>query len=139
MENPLPDNLIILAKFRMLIIDEIGYLPMDIQGASLFFQLIARRYEKTSTVFTSNKSFSQCNVVFADVTIASAIPDRLLHHCTVINIKVLSFRLKERMVFMRLKQHILITLFLQGNTCFYTPPPLFSYNISSAFSSIFIS
>ena len=54
-ENRLPDKLKILAKYRMLIIDEIGYLPMDIQGANLFFQLIARRYEKTSTVFTSNK------------------------------------------------------------------------------------
>lgn len=60
---------------------------MDIQGANLFFQLIARRYEKTSTVFTSNKTFSQWNEVFADVTIASAILDRVLHHCTVINIK----------------------------------------------------
>ena len=72
-ENRLPDKLKILAKYRMLIIDEIGYLPMDIQGANLFFQLIARRYEKTSTVFTSNKTFSQWNEVFADVTIASAI------------------------------------------------------------------
>ena len=50
-ENRLPDKLKVLAKYRMLIIDEIGYLPMDIQGANLFFQLIARRYEKTSTVF----------------------------------------------------------------------------------------
>ena len=83
-ENRLPDKLKVLAKYRMLIIDEIGYLPMDIQGANLFFQLIARRYEKTSTVFTSNKTFSQWNEVFADVTIASAILDRVLHHCTVI-------------------------------------------------------
>ena len=49
-ENRLPDKLKVLAKYRMLIIDEIGYLPMDIQGANLFFQLIARRYEKTSTL-----------------------------------------------------------------------------------------
>ena len=58
-ENRLPDKLKVLAKYRMFIIDEIGYLPMDIQGANLFFQLIARRYEKTSTVLTSNKTFSQ--------------------------------------------------------------------------------
>ena len=64
-ENRLPDKLKVLAKYRMLIIDEIGYLPMDIQGANLFFQLIARRYEKISSVFTSNKTFSQWNVVFA--------------------------------------------------------------------------
>ena len=85
-ENRLPDKLKVLAKYRMLIIDEIGYLPMDIQGANLFFQLIARQYEKTSTVFTSNKTFSQWNEVFADVTIASAILDRVLHHHTVINV-----------------------------------------------------
>ena len=115
-ENRLPDKLRVLAKYRMLIIDEIGYLPMDIQGANLFFQLIARRYEKTSTVFTSNKTFSQWNEVFADVTIASAILDRVLHHCTVINIKGESYRLKERKEFMRQKQQIVNTLFEQGST-----------------------
>ena len=114
-ENRLPDKLKALAKYRMLIIDEIGYLPMDIQGANLFFQLIARRYEKTSTVFTSNKIFSQWNEVFADVTIASAILDRVLHHCTVINIKGESYRLKERKEFMRQKQLIVNTLFEQGS------------------------
>ena len=95
--------------------DRVPYLPMDIQGANLFFQLIARRYEKTSTVFTSNKTFSQWNEVFADVTIASAILDRVLHHCTVINIKGESYRLKERKEFMRQKQQIVNTLFDQGN------------------------
>ena len=115
-ENRLPDKLKILAKYRMLIIDEIGYLPMDIRGANLFFQLIARRYEKTSTVFTSNKTFSQWNEVFADVTITSAILDCVLHHCTVINIKGESYRLKERKEFMRQKQQIVNTLFEQGST-----------------------
>ncbi len=66
-ENRLPDKLKVLAKYRMLIIDEIGYLPMDIQGANLFFQLVARRYERTSTIFTSNKTFSQWNEVFAEM------------------------------------------------------------------------
>ena len=95
-ENRLPDKLRVLAKYKMLIIDEIGYLPIDIQGANLFFQLIARRYEKTSTVFTSNKTFSRWNEVFADVTIASAILDRVLHHCTVINIKGEPYRLNDK-------------------------------------------
>jgi DNA replication protein DnaC len=113
-ENRLPDKLRTLGKYKMLIIDEIGYLPMDIQGANLFFQLIARRYEKVSTVFTSNKTFSQWNEVFADLTIASAILDRILHHCTVINIKGESYRLKERKEHMRQKQHIVNTLFDQG-------------------------
>jgi len=110
-ENRLPDRLKILGKYKLLIIDEIGYLPMDIQGANLFFQLIARRYEKTSTIFTSNKTFSQWNEVFADVTIASAILDRVLHHATVINIKGESYRLKERKEFMKQKQQIVNTLF----------------------------
>ena len=87
---------------------------MDIQGANLFFQLIARRYEKVPTVFTSNKPFSQWNKVFADVTIASAILDRVLHHCTVVNIKGESYRLKERKEYMKQKQHIVNTLFEQG-------------------------
>jgi len=113
-ENRLPDKLKNLAKHRLLVIDEIGYLPMDIQGANLFFQLIARRYEKVSTVFTSNKTFSQWNEVFADVTIASAILDRVLHHCTVINIKGESYRLKERKEYMKQKQHVVNTLFEQG-------------------------
>jgi DNA replication protein DnaC len=113
-ENRLPDKLKTLGKYKMLIIDEIGYLPMDIQGANLFFQLIARRYEKVSTVFTSNRTFSQWNEIFADLTIASAILDRVLHHCTVINIKWESYRLKERKEHMRQKQHIVNTLFEQG-------------------------
>ena len=84
-------------------IDEIGCLPRNIQGANLFFQLIARRHENTSIVFTSNKIFSQWNEVFADVTTAPAILDRVLHHSTVINIKGESCRLKERKEFMRQK------------------------------------
>jgi len=110
-ENRLPDKLKILAKYKLLIIDEIGYLSMDVQGANLFFQLITRRYEKASTIFTSNKTFSQWNEVFSDMTIASAILDRVLHHCTVINIKGESYRLKERKEYMKQKQHIVNTLF----------------------------
>lgn len=113
-ENRLPEKLKSLVRYRVLIIDETGYLPMDIQGANLFFQLIAKRYEKASTIFTSNKTFSQWNEVFADVTIASAILDRVLHHCTVINIKGESYRLKERKEFMRQKQQIVNTLFEQN-------------------------
>ena len=114
-ENRLPDKLRALAKYPLLIIDEIGYLPMDIQGANLFFQLIARRYEKVSTIFTSNKSFSQWNEVFADVTIAPAILDRVLHHCTVINIKGESYRLKERKEHMKQKHHVINSLFDAAN------------------------
>ena len=110
-ENRLPDKLKALSRYKLLIIDEIGYLPMDIQGANLFFQLIARRYERVSTIFTSNKPFSQWNEVFADVTIASAILDRVLHHCSVINIRGESYRLKERKEFMKQKHSVVNTLF----------------------------
>jgi DNA replication protein DnaC len=110
-ENRLPDKLRTLSKYKLLIIDEIGYLPMNIEGANLFFQLITRRYERVSTIFTSNKTFSQWNEIFADVTIASAILDRVLHHCTVVNIKGESYRLKERKEHMKQKQHIFNTLF----------------------------
>lgn len=113
-ENRLPDKLKALSRFKLLIIDEIGYLPMDIQGANLFFQLIARRYEKSSTIFTSNRPFSQWNEIFSDVTIASAILDRVLHHCTVINIKGESYRLKERKELMKQKQQVVNTLFEAG-------------------------
>jgi len=115
-ENHLPDKLRSLARYKLLIIDEIGYLPMDIQGANLFFQLIARRYEKVSTIFTSNKTFSQWNDVFADVTIASAILDRVLHHCSVIHIKGESYRLKERKEFMKQKVLLSNTLFDKKTT-----------------------
>ncbi len=114
-ENRLPDKLKALSRYKLLIIDEIGYLPMDMQGANLFFQLIARRYEKVSTIFTSNKTFSQWNDIFADVTIASAILDRVLHHCTVIHIKGESYRLKERKEYMKQKVHAINTLFDKAN------------------------
>jgi DNA replication protein DnaC len=113
-ENRLHEKMKWFARYKLLIIDEIGYLPMDIQGANLFFQLIAKRYEKVATIFTSNKPFSQWNEVFSDVTIASAILDRVLHHSTVINIKGESYRLKERKEFMKQKQHIINSLFEPG-------------------------
>ena len=114
-ENRLPERLKHFAKYRLLIIDEIGYLPMDIQGANFFFQLIAKRYEKNSTILTSNKMFSQWNEVFSDLTIASAILDRILHHCTVITIKGESYRLKERKEFMKQKDSVTNTLFEPKN------------------------
>ena len=104
-----------LGNYKVLIIDEIGYLPMDIQGGNLFFQLIAKRYEKNSTVFTSNKAFSSWNEVFSDITIASAILDRILHHCQVISIKGESYRLKERKEMMSNTNTVVNTLFESGS------------------------
>jgi DNA replication protein DnaC len=95
-ENKLEENLRKLSKFHLLIIDEMGYLPFSDSGAHCFFQLISKRYERTATIFTSNKSFGEWGDIFRDHVIASAILDRILHHCTTVNIKGDSYRLKER-------------------------------------------
>lgn len=81
---------------KVLIVDEIGYLPMTREEASLFFRLICRRYEKSSLILTSNKSFLDWGEVFGDHVLATAILDRLLHHATTLNIKGESYRLKEK-------------------------------------------
>jgi DNA replication protein DnaC len=81
---------------KVLIIDEMGYLPLDDLGATIFFQLISARYERGSIVLTSNKSYGDWGSIFGDPIIATAILDRLLHHSTTINIRGESYRLKER-------------------------------------------
>ena len=85
-----------LTKHKLLIIDEMGYLPFDEDGAHCLFQLISKRYEKSSTIFTSNKSYGEWGEIFKDHAIAAAVLDRIPHHCTTINIKGDSYRLKER-------------------------------------------
>jgi DNA replication protein DnaC len=95
-ENRLEERLKLLTQPKLLIIDEIGYIPIDRQGANLFFQLISRRYERGSILLTSNQSLGAWGEVFGDTVIASAILDRLLHHATTINIKGESYRLKEK-------------------------------------------
>jgi DNA replication protein DnaC len=95
-ENRLEERLKILVQPRLLIVDEIGYLPIDRQGANLFFQLVSRRYERGSIVLTSNQSLGTWGEVFGDSVIAAAILDRLLHHSVTINVKGESYRLKEK-------------------------------------------
>jgi DNA replication protein DnaC len=95
-EKKLEDKIRRLSKFQLLIIDEIGYLPFDELGAHCFFQLISRRYEKASIIFTSNKSYGEWGDIFRDHVIAAAILDRVLHHCTTVNIKGDSYRIKDR-------------------------------------------
>ncbi len=80
----------------LLIIDEVGYLPVPKEGANFLFQVIAKRYETGSIILTSNKSFSDWGEVLGDNVIASAILDRLLHHSTIFNIKGESYRLREK-------------------------------------------
>ena len=86
-------------KYTVLIIDEIGYLPVDKDAAYGFFQLIAARYEFRPTIITTNQSFSKWPDVFGDAVIANAIIDRLVHHCDVVKITGHSYRLKGRNIF----------------------------------------
>lgn len=95
-ENRLERQLQQLTYPKVLVLDEIGYLPMTREEASLFFRLINRRYERASTLLTSNKSFTDWGEVFGDQVIATAILDRLLHHSTTLNIKGESYRLKDK-------------------------------------------
>jgi DNA replication protein DnaC len=81
---------------KVLVIDEMGYLPLDDMGATIFFQLVSARYERGSIVLTSNKSYADWGTIFGDQIIATAILDRLLHHSTTVNIRGESYRLKER-------------------------------------------
>ena len=81
---------------KLLIIDEMGYLPLDDLGAMIFFQLVSARYERGSIIVTSNKSYGDWGAIFGDPIIATAILDRLLHHSTTVNIRGESYRLKER-------------------------------------------
>lgn len=96
-ENRLEEKLKQCCQPKLLIIDEIGYIPIDQQGANLFFQLISRRYEKGAMILTSNQAYSAWNEVFGDQVIASAILDRVLHHSITLNIKGESYRLKEKL------------------------------------------
>jgi DNA replication protein DnaC len=85
----------VLTHPSVLVVDEIGYLPVSRTGAMHFFQLMSRRYERASTVLTSNKSFEEWGDVFGDDVMAAALIDRLLHHCHIINIRGNSFRMRK--------------------------------------------
>jgi DNA replication protein DnaC len=95
-ENRLERALAQLVYPKVLILDEIGYLPLSREEASLFFRLVVRRYERASLIVTSNKSFLDWGEVFNVGVLATAILDRLLHHATTLNIKGESYRLKEK-------------------------------------------
>ncbi len=81
-------------KNGLVVIDEVGYTPITREESHLFFQFVSNRYEKASTIITSNKSFLEWGDLFGDQVIVTAILDRLLHHCHVINIKGRSYRLR---------------------------------------------
>ena len=80
----------------LLIIDELGYVPFDKAAATWFFQLMCQRYERRSTIITSNKAFAEWGEIFGDTTMAGALLDRFLHHCHVLNLKGESYRMRAR-------------------------------------------
>jgi DNA replication protein DnaC len=84
------------SKSALVIVDEVGYTPIDRTECNLFFRFIANRYEKASTIITSNKAFSDWTELFQDAVVVSAFLDRLLHHSVVVNIRGNSYRLKDR-------------------------------------------
>jgi len=95
-EGRLEERLAFYAKPKLLIIDELGYLPFEPNAAHLFFQLVSRRYERGSLLITSNRSVGEWGEVFGDPVVATAILDRLLHHSHVVTIRGDSYRLREK-------------------------------------------
>lgn len=92
----LEDRLSFFVKPKLLIVDELGYLPLEAHAAHLFFQLVSRRYERGSMLVTSNRGVGEWGAVFGDAVVAAAILDRLLHHSTVVGIRGDSYRLREK-------------------------------------------
>ncbi len=92
LENKLDSRIKHFSKYKLLIIDEIGYLPIGEMEAKMFFQLIDKRYEKKSTIITSNINLSEWSEIFVDNMLASAILDRLVHHSSIVNILGNSYR-----------------------------------------------
>jgi DNA replication protein DnaC len=95
-DGRLEEQLRILARPKLLIVDELGYLPFEPNAAHLFFQMVSRRYERGSILLTSNRSVGEWGTVFGDPVVATAILDRLLHHSQIITIRGDSYRLREK-------------------------------------------
>ena len=98
-ENRLDSRIKWFCRYKLLIIDELGYQKMDTDSANLFFNLIAKRYEKSSTIITTNSPFSKWADIFQEPVLTNALLDRLLHHCSVLNINGPSYRLKDQLQF----------------------------------------
>jgi DNA replication protein DnaC len=85
-----------LALIPLLAVDEVGYIPFDPQAANLMFELVSSRYERASMIITSNKPFSAWGEIFGDVTVATAMVDRLVHHSEILSLKGDSYRLRGK-------------------------------------------
>lgn len=114
-EGRLLDKLRYLSRNALLIVDEIGYLPITPGGSNLFFQLVNARYEKGAMILTSNRGFAEWGEVFGDPVVATALLDRLLHHAIVVQIEGASYRLRAHAD--------LIPEHVRANTPIAPPPP----------------
>src|SRR6202162_5197278 len=94
-EGALRERIRYFCRFALLIVDEIGYLPVTPGGGNLFFQLVNARYEKGAMILTSNRGFAEWGEIFGDPVVATALLDRLLHHAVVIQIEGASYRLRQ--------------------------------------------
>lgn len=94
-EQTLRERVRYLSRHSLLIVDEIGYLPIGSGGGNLFFQLVNACYERSAMILTSNRGFAEWGEIFGDVVVATALLDRLLHHAIVIVIEGSSYRLRE--------------------------------------------
>ena len=94
-DGTLRERIRYLCRASLLVVDEIGYLPVVPGGGNLFFQLVNARYEKSAMILTSNRGFAEWGEVFGDPVVATALLDRLLHHAVVIQIEGASYRLRQ--------------------------------------------
>lgn len=94
--NALDDELKRLERYSLLVVDEIGYLPLERQAANLLFALVARRYERGSIIVTSNRGFEAWGEILGDQMVAAALIDRLVHHAHIVTLKGKSYRLRQR-------------------------------------------
>ena len=94
-EGTLREKIRFYRRFSLLIVDEIGYLPVVPGGGNLFFQLVNARYERGAMILTSNRGFAEWGEVFGDPVVATALLDRLLHHAVVVQIEGASYRLRQ--------------------------------------------
>ena len=134
-EGVLPQRIRFLTRTALLIIDEVGYLPLDKSGANLFFQLVNARYEKGAMILTSNRSFQEWGEIFGDNVVAAALLDRLLHHAVVIQIDGVEYRLREHAALM--PEHVRSNAIIAPPTPVPTPrrrgrPPKASYGHATA-------
>jgi DNA replication protein DnaC len=94
--NNLEAELRRLERYQLLVVDEVGYLPLERSAANLLFALVSRRYERGSIIVTSNRGFEQWGEILGDAMVAAALIDRLVHHATMVTLKGKSYRLRER-------------------------------------------